>query len=379
MKGEIKTVKTRKILSLPQSLDEVRALADEMWGTDFEAGKLGHRYGKGKVSWAKAGKTDQSGKGGIQGPLLYLDCESELQVLKLERSAPDFSYANSGKEDCDQMLAYMHRRVENADLYFVSNQASRQRQEQCVFRTARRQPELWDAVTGEMRDLPDYATTADGRTMIPLKFEPGQSLFVVFRKRIQESGARSEKNAAANFPELKPVQELKGSWQVQFDAKWSGITHAVTFDTLEDWTKRSEEGIKYFSGTATYRKVFDLPSELKTHHADQSAPGTLTTRMYLDLGSVKELAGIRLNGRDLGVVWCAPWQVAIPPGLIRERDNQVEIAVANLWPNRLIKDAGLPEKDRLTWTTWNPYKPTDPLLPSGLLGPVRVVAEVSKE
>ena len=122
----------------------------------------------------------------------------------------------------------------------------------------------------------------------------------------------------------------------------------MTFDTLTDWTTRPEEGIKYYSGTATYRKVFDLSPPFRTHPADPSAPGTRASRMHLNLGSVKEVAGVRLNGKDLGVVWCAPWQVAIPTGVLRERDNQIEIAVANLWPNRLVKDAGLPEKERLT-------------------------------
>ena len=130
---------------------------------------------------------------------------------------------------------------------------------------------------------------------------------------------------------------------------------------LEDWTKRAEDGIRHYSGTATYRKVFQRPS----------SPGG--ERTYFDLGVVKNLARVKLNGQDLGILWCAPWRVAVPSGLLKGTNNQLEIQVVNLWPNRLIKDAGLPEKDRLTWTTWNPFKPTDPLLPSGLLGPVRLL------
>ena len=91
--------------------------------------------------------------------------------------------------------------------------------------------------------------------------------------------------------------------------------------------------------------------------------------LWLDLGTVHNLARVRLNGHDLGVVWCAPWNVEVT-GAIHVGENQLEIEVANLWPNRLIADSGLPEEQRRAWTTWNPYRPTDTLLPSGLVGPV---------
>ena len=155
--------------------------------------------------------------------------------------------------------------------------------------------------------------------------------------------------------------ELAGPWEVTFDAKWGGPDKPVTFKTLQDWTQREEDGIRYYSGTAIYRKTFDVPS---------ASPGK---EQFLDLGEVKNLARVTLNGRDLGVAWCPPWRVALPAGLLKPAGNQLEIKVANLWPNRLIKDAGLPPKRRLTWTTWNPYKPADALLPSGLLGPVRLM------
>jgi hypothetical protein len=149
---------------------------------------------------------------------------------------------------------------------------------------------------------------------------------------------------------------------VAFDPRWGGPPQA-SFLKLGDWTKRPEPGIKYYSGKATYRKTFDFQSPLSNPHSV----------IFLDLGAVKNMARVKLNGRDLGVVWCAPWQVAIPAGLLKPTGNLLEIEVANLWPNRLIKDAGLPPDQRLTWTTWSPYKPTDPLLPSGLLGPVRLM------
>jgi hypothetical protein len=181
------------------------------------------------------------------------------------------------------------------------------------------------------------------------------------RAPLKGEGGRKDEAGARNFPVPSRLTELSGPWEVAFDPKWGGPEH-VTFDTLKDWSKRAEDGIRFYSGTAVYRKTFDAPK------------GSRGQRMYLDLGVVKNLARVRLNGRDLGVVWCAPWRVDITDAL-RADPNQLEIAVANLWPNRLIGDQSLPEPKRLTWTTWNPFTKDSPLLESGLLGPVTLVTE----
>ena len=156
---------------------------------------------------------------------------------------------------------------------------------------------------------------------------------------------------------------------MQFDPKWSGLTNAVVFAQLEDWSKRAEEGIKYYSGKATYRKTFDL----------SALPNEKTTwqkcKIYLDLASVSVMAGVRLNDRDLGIVWCAPWRVAVPADLLKEKGNRLEVTVANLWSNRLIGDSALPVEKRLAWTTHNPFKAGAELQPSGLFGPVKLMEE----
>lgn len=156
------------------------------------------------------------------------------------------------------------------------------------------------------------------------------------------------------------MAELTGPWEVDFDAKWGGPGR-VTFQKLEDWTRRPEPGIRYYSGKAVYRKLFNAP------------PSALhASTLFLDLGQLAVMARVKVNQRDLGVVWCSPQRVAVPVELLKPAGNQLEITVANLWPNRLIRDAGLPVNERLTWTTWNPYQPTNALFPSGLLGPVRL-------
>jgi hypothetical protein len=154
---------------------------------------------------------------------------------------------------------------------------------------------------------------------------------------------------------------LSGPWEVAFDPKWGGPEH-VTFATLEDWSRRPEDGIRFYSGTAVYRRTFDAPKLQRGQ------------RMFLDLGAVKSLARVRLNGHDLGVVWCAPWRVEISRR-VKASGNHLEVAVANLWPNRLIGDQSRPAEQRVAWTTWNPFQKDSPLLESGLLGPVTLRTE----
>ena len=342
------------LANYPASREEVRRIAEELWGSGEAAGQKGRAYGQGKVYWGVPEKPAQGTSG--CGVAAYLSCAREVQVLGDMRLPPDFEYALSGKESCDTMLAYIHRRLPGLDWYFVSNQAGRARKENCTFRLTGRQPELWNSVTGEIRKLPDFREV-DGRTVVPLEFAAGQSFFLVFREAAAAEPPARE--SGSNFEALRTLRELSGAWEVSFDPQWGGPREPVRFDALTDWTGRLEEGIKYYSGKAAYRKEFDLPAKDRPR------------RIYLALGKVKDLAEVRLNGRNLGVVWCEPWRIEITEA-VRTGDNELEIVVANEWVNRLIGDSGQPAERRFTRTTWNPYKPNSPLLESGLLGPVTV-------
>ncbi|MDP6545946.1 MAG: glycosyl hydrolase [Phycisphaerae bacterium] len=251
-------------------------------------------------------------------------------------------------------LHYIHRRSKAADIYFVSNQQSKSVSAECAFRVAGRQPELWDAVTGERRDAVAFKI-ARGRTTVPLDFSPRGSLLVVFRRPT----SLNKGPAANNYPKLQSVGEIDGPWTVKFDTKWGG-PKSVEFKTLEDWTKRPEKGIKYYSGKATYHKTFDLP---------KGGGG----RLYLDLKRVRNVAQVRLNGKDLGVIWTAPWRVEITKA-VKLTGNKLEIDVVNLWPNRLIGDAALPKDKRLTKTNVTKFKANSRLFASGLLGPVTLLS-----
>ena len=254
-------------------------------------------------------------------------------------------------------VRYIHRREGTTDLYFVGNRTAQPLTAGCRFRVTGRQPELWDPLTGERRALPAYSER-DGQTTVPLEFAPAQSFFVIFRRPAAPAAAATVKN----FPTLQPLQELNGPWQVQFVPK-VGQPFARTFKTLDDWSQRPDPETRFFSGSATYKQVFDL----------KSAIGNQQSESFVDLGTVHVMAQIKLNGHDLGVVWCDPWHCALPMDLLRPGHNELEITVANLWLNRLIGDAGLPPEQRQTWTTRNPYKKDAPLEPSGLLGPVRLL------
>jgi hypothetical protein len=159
------------------------------------------------------------------------------------------------------------------------------------------------------------------------------------------------------------VTELTGAWKVHFDPKWGGPDQ-YSMNELKSWIKLEEPGIKYYSGTAVYSKSFELTSREKKGK-----------QVILDLGNVQEMASIKINGQQLQVIWSAPFRFDITP-YVRSGINQLEVEVVNLWPNRLIGDAGLPAEQRLTKTNINKFNGPDRenyLRESGMLGPVRLI------
>jgi hypothetical protein len=146
----------------------------------------------------------------------------------------------------------------------------------------------------------------------------------------------------------------------------------IVFDKLEDWNQHPEPAVKNFSGKAVYKKVFDLTLQ-GINGKEASSRSELPKRLFLDLGLVKETARVRLNGKDLGVVWCLPWQVEITKA-VKSGENTLEIEVVNLWPNRLVGDKKLPVTERRTHKNMFVGWLNNDQLPSGLLGPVTIKA-----
>ena len=285
----------------------------------------------------------------------------------------------------------IHRHKDNTDIYFVANTSRKAGAAVCTFKVQGMQPELWDAVTGTMRNLPQFKEQ-NNTTSLPLNFDTAQSFFIVFRTPIAKIIAPKK----INFPAFKELLTVKGAWQVKFDATWGGPAKPVIFSALADWTNNEQAGIKYYSGTAVYQKYFDVPAATFTGRQ---------TPLYLDLGVVKHIASVKLNNTDLGVVWTAPWKIKIPSALLKPTGNLLVIEVTNVWANRLIGDEQepadcewipgyisggnslkefpdwflnkqpRPSKGRYCFTTWNYFTKDSPLISSGLLGPVRVMKE----
>lgn len=322
----------------PYADNEVHKLASEIWG-DLDGKNITERkLGKGRIIWGKTAR----------------------EVLQADGIGQDFAYLNQTAEP--EKFNYIHRSLDDCDIYFVINRTGKQTSSQFTFRVQGKQPEIWDPVTGEMRIASSF-TQHDRYTTVPLEFVPYGSYFVVFDKTISTD---KQGEGDRNFSKLEIAQDLSHSWEVMFDTTMGG-PQKVFFEDLSNWIDRPEEGIKYYSGTATYRKSFDL--SFKKGNGE---------RIYLDLGDVKHVSSVRFNNKDLGVLWCTPWRIDITD-YVKETGNFVEIDVINLWANRVIGDWKLPKEQRFTRThdvfRFDMLRASTPLTDAGLLGPVSILKE----
>jgi hypothetical protein len=328
-------------------------------------------------------------KGGSSAKGNVFSGTSMAEVLKHTKRLPDF----------EGPFEYIHRRQGDIDIYFVSGSGNAE----CTFRVQSKEPELWDPVDGMVREAVMYDEIVDGRTIVPIDLSQNGSVFVVFRRPrsaeriVSASGSVDgleiiERDQAglklqfwqggtveftmASGKTVKTVSDIQspvtltGSWQVKFAPDWGG-PQTTTFDELMLWNEHEVDGIKYYSGSAAYFKTFQLTAE--------QAQGPAR----LQLGEVHDIARVQFNGTDLGVVWTAPWSVDVSEA-VKAGENELNIEVTNCWANRLIGDAGLPAAERYTETNvrlvpdrgafqdYESYSAKDELMPSGLLGPVRI-------
>lgn len=339
----------------PACDEKVSALAKAIWGAITIPAKITLRnHGRGQIIWGKP-VSDHPDK-------LYPQYELTTKVLKDKGISDDFATSDS--------LRYTHRTGTDWDIYFVSNKMNKPVNAVARFRTVTGAPELWDAVTGKIKRITDFKTEG-GNTAVNIALDAYESAFIVFASENKWASTALHEAKRAQKPDL-----LKGPWKVSFDPQWGGPAE-TTFEALADWTENDNEGIKYYSGKATYQKTFNLTARRGSS-------------LYLELGNVKNMARVTLNGRDLGVVWTAPWHVDITSA-VKSKNNRLKIEVINLWPNRLIGDEKKPydsmindqwpewllkgqprSSGRYTFTTTQQYKADSPLLPSGLIGPVTI-------
>ena len=363
----------------------LRELAARIWGGPIPSESYERRHGSGRVIVGKP----------------------EREVLRELGLGPDFdvSPANSRAQ-----IDFIHRRTLIEDIYFLRNTGSNDLHFEAAFRVRGRQPELWDASRGTMTPLAAYTQTADG-THLPLHL-PGQgSLFVVFASAAEQSphittvrhqgraifpnrlddaptfeASRSSDGAirfrssasgeyqlhlsdgssrVVTMPSDPAVLDLTGPWEVRFPRGWD-LPVRQEFATLHSWTDSTNAATRSFSGIAAYAKQFHLAGEKLPRGQ----------RVLLDLGEVREVARVYLNGQQAGLSSFAPHVLDVTE-ILRPGENSLLIEVANTWLNRLIAADVLPENQRKTHTNipgpeagkrWREAKPK----PSGLLGPVRL-------
>jgi alpha-L-rhamnosidase len=319
--------------SLADDEKEFQRLANQLWGRGPAAEEQGRKVGKGSVYTGMSAN----------------DALATLGVVR------DWEYK---KPETDATLMFLHRKLDDGDVYFIDNREDRAENVDATFRVAGKAPELWDPATGEMQ--PVSYRIADGRTTVPLHLDSNGSIFVVFRETAAQSALQLPAPKETVIDGLD--EALDHNWKVGFE-RGMGAPESVDFPQLISWTARplSEAGIKYFSGTATYSKTIDIP-------ANDFAQGA---HLWLDLGDVRELADVKVNDVDLGILWKTPYRIDVT-GALKPGTNILEIRVTNLWVNRMIGDQQPWALKKYAFADFTPYKADSPLLPSGLLGSVHI-------
>lgn len=338
------------------------------WSPALELGPMG------MAPW---GKIDEEAEAIDTIPNINLP----IGVLKRMGVPPDFH--------ATVPLRHIHKRIGETDVYFVANPDPYEVETFCTFRVNGKQPEFWWPETGRIEPVAVFETNDVG-TRVPLRLDASGSVFVIFRQTAREPQPMA---GGKNWLDFETVRELTGPWELSFPPNW-GVPERVTLDKLISWSEHDDPGVKYFSGTAAYGKRFEWNPK--------SLDSTQKSRVFLDLGKVRIMAQVLLNGRDLGTLWKPPYRVEVTHAL-KSGDNTLEIKVVNLWINRLIGDEQLPEDSerkldgtleewpqwltegkpspsgRFTFSTHLLWKKDDPLVESGLMGPVylRTVASTS--
>lgn len=333
-----KPVKMVSLEGGTEAQQQFQELAGKIWG-EAPSGKGEKPYGNGTVAWGMTAREYILSKG----------IPADFDIVE-----------NDSKTDFD----YIHYTIGESDVYFVTNQTTERQKVNARFRVAGKQPELWDALTGDIREAKAFSQQ-DGLTTVPLTLEPYGAVMVVFNNTIS---ANEQGRVQQNYPDFETLTEITGEWSVNFDPERGG-PGSVTFPELTDWTQHPDDGIKYYSGSAVYTKTVHTGFEPQKN-----------SQYFLTLGSVKDvgIAEVKLNGKNKGVVWTLPFRVEITEEL-QKGENKLEIKVVNSWHNRVAGDQMFPDKKQFTSTNIDLKhdfrgRPIDeiPLEPAGLLGPVTI-------
>lgn len=323
----------------PHADEHVRDMAGQLWGDVDGVQTRSARFGKG----------------------LVLNGMDMAEALATVHCLPDCALG------ADLPVVYCHRRLPDADIYFLANQSSEKVAFSPVFRVSGRQPELWNPATGTCRTLNVYEENGE-TTAVPLELEPLESAFVVFKTVKDATDAATATHAemaeatggsgSTNYPEPQTVAVLSGPWTLTFDSAQRGPATPVVTGTLFDWSTSEDDAVRYYSGKVIYQTEFDLPEPA-------------ASSLFINLGDVMVMAKVKVNGKEVGGVWTAPYRLDISDA-VQMGNNRIEVSVVNTWMNRLIGDCSLVPEERPTWSPCNPWNAASPLQKSGLLGPVSI-------
>ena len=342
------------LLHYPERTLQVQTLARELWG-DMDGVTL-NQHGLGK---------------GMTYAGVSLD-----EILTRLKAPQDF--ASSGS--LDNAPAWVHRHTRDADIYFVANQADRPQHMEARFRVTGKDVAVWRPMDGSVTKA-SYTSAVDmdqrtgnrqpglqpalyasdaGFTVVPLDLAERESVFIIFRN------APPPTSRVTTAPKQTTLSELSGSWTVAFPDH-SGAPGSMVMPALTSWTSNADDGVKYFSGTATYTKTVQAST-------GWFRPGE---HLYLDFDKVRDIAEVQINGKPVGVLWAPPYRLDVTAAM-KAGTNRIEIKVTNEWTNRLIGDALLPPEKRIlsqaTGGRAGSFGSPPQLKESGLLGSVRLVS-----
>ena len=362
----------------PAQMAEFKRIAAAMWGNCGATSNGMGRYGDGRV---------------------YCTQNSHQAFTDLH-IVPDFTYTS---DDARVAFDFVHRETKDADIYFVRNENDSPAKATLMFRVKGRTPEFFDIETGTSTAAMVYQENGE-QTEVPLTVPALGSFFVIFEHQATPHATSLERNGKQVFPSLAQgmgvytnssigfdlhsaepgkymakmssggeqtvevpapgrLAQPQGPWTVTFPPGW-GAPASITMTSLQSWTDSKLPGVRYFSGTATYQNTITVDAESLNNDRE----------IWLDLGDVREVATVSVNGKELRTLWHAPFNLRIDSAL-HAGSNVLSIRVTNLWPNRIIGDQQLTEVIHYTKTNVDMYKPDSPLLPSGLLTPVTLHVE----
>ncbi len=342
-----KPTHTPGLLNYAANEKKLRELSSLIWGNCDGKKVKEHRFGKGKVIYGMSLK----------------------EAFALLEVKPDFSFSSNSK---NSDIQFIHKRVDNSEVYFISNQKDQAEELICTFRIDGKVPEIWNPEDGSTKKAWVYKFT-DNLIQMPLRLESKGSIFVVFTDKAGNESAKGEKSVI-NLPSILPDIVLDGKWKLSFEQNRNAPEKAE-FDSLMALNKHSNPGIKYYSGITCYTKEFELATSV--FEKDR--------QLILELSELHDMASIKINGTDLGIVWLKPYRIEVSK-ILKTGKNLIEVKVANSWANRIIGDLFLPKEKRVTWSNtlfqysgWGDntemYTIKSPLVESGLIGPVVIKSE----